>query len=232
MNILIVLFGGAVVFGAVLASVGALMLWASRKRTGRVLRPGVGRSKWYLTSGRKSDWYYDIDLSVGDPDTVKSLQVWYEDAVQEVCVREDVDGLAFIEKDSGPIGALLLAGMLVSRTRTPAVFVRTRRRLLVGSVKSEAPVRGKNLVLISDVATTGRSVGMAIDELECSGARVHTAIFFVNRGGARLVEDLRKRGVKVVFAHELESAEDLRAIGIEPRQKASTPAAQLGAARL
>ena len=119
------------------------------------LARGFLKSRYILTRGQEkgdTDFYYDIDLGVTDPYLLKRLADWYIRTLKEINIESfAIDKIAFFEKDSGPVGAILLTGLIVQETGIPAVLVRLRRRLLETSFKGLDSIKeGDVIALISD----------------------------------------------------------------------------------
>jgi orotate phosphoribosyltransferase len=177
---------------------------------------GMTRSKYFLTRGESevsaTDFYFDIDVPATDPGLTAQLCDWYAGTVRTI-ERESgvaIRRLAFIEKDSGPVGAILLTSLLVRETGIPAVVVRNRRRLPVNAFKEKLPFQsGDAIVVISDVATSGTGIRQAIEKLWARGATVPAAIVLVNRGGEKLRLQLAQEKIELFAAIDAETRSDL-----------------------
>jgi len=152
----------------------------------QALAEGFSGSRYVLTRGEQSggvsDFFYDIDASITDPSSLKSVVDFYAEKINDINDKQKkADVLAFIEKDSGPVGALLLMSSIVERTKLPAIIVRLRKRLDLNAIKGNGQYTNQNVILISDVATSGGSLKNAITKIEALGANVIGAIVLVSR---------------------------------------------------
>ena len=63
------------------------------------------------------------------PDDIESVVERYLNVIHSAISEfYPIHRLAFIEKDSGPVGALTLKDLLIVRTRIPGVIIRVQRR--------------------------------------------------------------------------------------------------------
>jgi len=99
---------------------------------------------------------------------VSDVARWYVERIKELEQVQGVDRVAFVEGDRGPIGAIALKSYVVAETRIASVDVRLRRRLASTAVKDLGnPLRaGDRVVLVGDVATTGRQLVHAASRLK------------------------------------------------------------------
>ena len=123
---------------------------------------------------------------------------------------------------SVPLTGLILAAPVALGLRKPLVYTRTDKldneRLVEGEVRP-----GWNIVVVEDLATSGRTILSAADAVEDEGGEVSAAVVLVDRlEGAR--EKLIKRGIALyavtdvveladtLHSMELISKENLKAI--------------------
>jgi len=209
----------SLLFAVALSGLLYLMTAYRHKDLPRALAEGFAGSNYVLTHGLKgkavSDFFYDLDLSVTDSRNVKPVLNFFISTIKEVEKREDrIDELAFIEKDSGPIGALTLLGALTEKLGIPSMIVRLRRRLDINSIKGvNNKKRGENVVLISDVATSGTSVQSAIDKIEMGGSKVLAVVVVVSRMKR---EDLERLRVPLYYACQVNDKSDLQRMPMRP----------------
>jgi orotate phosphoribosyltransferase len=121
-----------------------------------------------------------------------------------------------------PLAGLLLASPLAVAQEKPLVYTPIER--LEGGRLVEGEVRpGWNVVIVGDLATSGRTILAAADAIEDEGGRVNSALVLIDRlEGAR--ERLSKRGIALhavtdmveladtLFSMELISKENVKAI--------------------
>ena len=149
----------------------------------RLLALGLRENKWSLTSGGKSSFYIDLDAILTTPDAIKKVSDLYLDEIAKAQKEKGrIDRLAFIEKDSGPVGAITLKDLLVVKTGIPGIVIRPQRRVLAAAVKGSESLRpGDKMLLISDVATSGSSILKAAQIAWAFRARVILVIVFFDR---------------------------------------------------
>ena len=128
-----------------------------------------------LTSGGTSGFYFDLDRLSTTVDDIDLLSSWYIGAISGFVSNNQVDFLAFMEKDSGPVGAITLLGQIVLKTNIPAVVVRLRKRMSGAKVTGKFMITGlygRKVLLITDVLTTGRIAHDAISAIRGDGGVV------------------------------------------------------------
>lgn len=140
------------------------------------------RGRVVLASGRESDFYFDMKPTMFDPEGVTLLAELILQKIEETGV-DYVGGIA--------VGAipLITPVSMASFTRgrpIPGFFVRkevkdhgTRRRI---EGVDPARLKGRNVVILEDVTTTGGSAMIAVKAAEEAGARVVMVLSIVDRG--------------------------------------------------
>jgi len=121
-----------------------------------------------------------------------------------------------------PLTGLLLASPLAVAQRKPLVYTRIEKqeneRLVEGEVRP-----GWNVVIVGDLATSGRTIISAADAIQDEGGKVSSAVVLIDRmEGAR--EKLSKKGIALhsvtdmveladtLFSMELISKDNLKTI--------------------
>ena len=121
-----------------------------------------------------------------------------------------------------PLTGLLLASPLAVAQRKPLVYTRIEKqeneRLVEGEVRP-----GWNVVIVGDLATSGRTIISAADAIQDEGGKVSSAVVLIDRmEGAR--EKLSKKGITLhsvtdmveladtLFSMELISKDNLKTI--------------------
>lgn len=140
-----------------------------------------------LTSGGHSNFYVDLDYILSDPSNVERVVDQYTLKIRELQRKGiHIDRLAFIEKDSGPIGGLSLKDLLIMQTKIPAIIVRVQRRILSASIKGYPPLQhGEQILIVSDIATSGAAILKAARIIWHFEAKVpHVLVFFDRQQGA------------------------------------------------
>lgn len=160
------------------------------------------RGNFVLASGKTSEYFLDLKPTMFDPEGSYVLAELLLDQLSDVKV-DYVGGLA--------LGAVPLISTLtmLSHQRGRLVsgfFVRKEvkdhgtKKLLEGLRKDES-LKGKKVVIIDDVTTTGGSSMIAVDAVHESGAEVVLGLSVVDREqGAE--DTYRKRGIpfRAVFS--------------------------------
>lgn len=155
------------------------------------------RGEFLLASGRRSRIYFNL----------KTTMLTAEGAAH--CARGlfeqlrtcDADYIGGLEMGAVPLLGSVAALSWERGAPVPAIFVRKAPKahgtaLMIEGLDDfgDETLAGKRVVLIDDVATSGRSILKAVDQIEAAGGTVGDAIVIVDReeGAAEL---LRARGI-------------------------------------
>lgn len=214
--------GIAIALAIAIAVINYAIALNRAKSVDRLLARGSGQSLWELTDSGRSSYFFDVDIvsSAPSPD-VRYITTWFVQKINEVKRKVGhIDYIAFIEKDSGPIGILSQKDLLVSKTQIPAIIVRVRRRLARAAIKGDfslgrgLPIIDKTIVIISDVATSGSQIEKAVNPLRRYGANTPYAIVLLDRerGAGQTLKDI---GVELI---SLRKHSYLEAKGLVPSQ--------------
>lgn len=161
----------------------------------------------------KSNVFFDADQWLSDPGNVQQTTAWIVKEILKVQTLlnsqgQEIAGLAFIEKDSGPTGLISLQHLISTQTDMKTCVVRLRRWpfLPQAAVKGEPPAKDSRWIIISDVATTAGHIQKAAKILNypCWGAEVPFAIVLLNRGGDDVVENLKGSNIELISNEEIE----------------------------
>lgn len=199
------------VVATVLAGVYFFLSAYRHKALPSALANGFVGSNYVLTRGRKqgvSDFFYDIDDSLTDYKHLDAVLKFYTSSIQEIQRRYGkINRLAFIEKDSGPVGTISILGFLSDKLKISSIIIRPRKRLFVNSVKGNFGEEEKNnIVIISDVATSGGGIKSAIEKLDCEKTKVLGAVVLVSR---MKKADMNKLGIPLFYAFHIKEKSDL-----------------------
>ncbi len=176
------LFIIALVVGITATIVSYIFLTKENKPIPGALMTGYGSSWWPLVSGGASNNYFDLDKFLSDPSNKNLALDAYTGLIDEAIEKfGHIDLLAFILREVGPVGALPLKELLVSRTGIPAVIVRTQKRLTKAAIKGADLYRGQKVLIIGDVATTGRGLIRVKKKLVKFGVEIPAALVFLAR---------------------------------------------------
>lgn len=156
----------------------------------------VRLGRFRLSSGRESYVYVDLRIVPFHPDVFKAIL----ERMAPLVERIRADAVAGVATGGIPWSTGL--GLLLSM---PSTYVRAREKGYGTSRKVEAPVEGKRVVVVDDVATTGSSIAGAVETLRSEGATVEDAVVVVERG----IEAREMLGAMGVRLHSVTS---LRAV--------------------
>ena len=143
--------------------------------------------RFVLTSGAISDYYIDIKKASTDPKILKII------AQQMSDYTKGYDMLAGME-----LGAVPLVVALALETGIPYVIIRKEKREHgTGKQIEGGDVKGKSVLIVEDVTTSGGSVVKTIQILRENNAEVEKVLVVVDReNGAR--EQLQKLEVEFI----------------------------------
>jgi len=138
-----------------------------------------------LASGLKSPYYIDVKSAVTHPDLLTAI-------ASQVAGSYEFDVIAGVA-----VGGVPLAVAVSIASRKPYAIIRSsgkghgKKDLIIGEV------RGKNVLLVEDVTTSGGSALYGIETLRAAGARADRVVTVVDREqGAG--QNLRKHGVEII----------------------------------
>ena len=171
-----------------------------KERTESLVYPGISKSHWFTVGGTESKFYYDIDKGASSLEGIQRISNWYVDNIKELKKKKKIDGLAFIEREDGPIGAITKKDLISFMTNISSFVVRPKRRIKASAIKGAENIQGKDIVVISDVATTGYSVEKVIDIIQTCNARVVAAITILNRGGSKTEDLFKEKKIDFIYA--------------------------------
>ncbi len=147
----------------------------------------VKKGRFRLSSGRESDIYIDLRLVPSHPSVFRLI-------IEHLFL----EFYGLLKKKSALVGVatggISWATALAYRAGLPAGYVRPKRKEYGLSRRVELDERvTDSVILVDDVATTGKSLADAIDVLREEGIIVDTALVIVDRNeGAQ--ELLREKG--------------------------------------
>lgn len=130
------------------------------------------RGEFTLRSGQTADVYFDKYLFEGDPSLLTAV-------ARQIAplIPPDIDILAGLE-----LGGVPVVTALSLSTGLPAAFVRrTRKEYGTKKLAEGADVRGKRVLVIEDVVTTGGQVVDSVEALRHEGATVDHVLCVIDR---------------------------------------------------
>jgi len=183
-----------------------------RKRLAKLLRSkSLVRGEITLSSGQKSNYYLDCKLVTLDPEGALLTGYCVLELLNEMEVRPDAIGGLSMGADPVVSAAVMVSEL--ENTPLPGFLVRKEAKQHGRQKQIEGldSVRGKKVVIVDEVCTTGGSTQEAIDAAEREGAEVVAVISLVDReeGGS---EKLRaKYSYRSIFTARELLAEDASA---------------------
>jgi orotate phosphoribosyltransferase len=141
-----------------------------------------GRGKIKLASGRESDFYFDMKPTMLHP----SGSAWLAEMVLDALADLDVEFIGGLEMGAVPLAATAAAFSHVRGRPLTAFFVRKKPKehgalkLVEGLPKGET-LRGRKVVIVEDVATTGGSAIQAVKAVRDEGAEIALVLTMVDR---------------------------------------------------
>lgn len=153
-----------------------------------------------LTSGKKSQYYVDVKQATTVPAILSKIADELRSRVG------DADMLAGVELGAVPI----LVAVALASNKPYAIIRKGERAHGTGRKIEGQPVKGRRVLIIEDVTTSGGSVAKAVELLRAEGATVTRAETVVDRGEGA-IESLRAANVKLGC---LVSAQDLLAMSV------------------
>lgn len=204
--------------------VAAMILWALGRR--RMLKDTLLQSVHELVhAGGETDVYFYADIFLGEPSNVRKVGSWLARAIQKAQHEGGrIHRLGFIEKTEGPVGAITLKDLSTWLTNIAAVTVRLADEIpspflkIKGKQAEDAEGinvlrKGERVVVVNDVATSGRTVMDAVKILREAGARVDLVLtlFDQEEGAAAKLEQENIKLISYLTYSELRSkTEDRR----------------------
>jgi orotate phosphoribosyltransferase len=151
--------------------------------------------RFVLTSGATSDYYIDIKKASTEPKILKCI------AQQMSEHTRGYDVLAGME-----LGAVPLVVALALETGLPYVIIRKEKREHGTEKQIEGGnVKGKRVLIIEDVTTSGSSVGKTIQILRENNAEIKKVIVVVDRetGAQENLEKLEVEFIPLISVSEI-----------------------------
>jgi len=158
----------------------------------RLISASQIRGDFVLSSGRRSNVYFDKFRFLTDPDLLR-------DTAKAVAGLLP-DGITHLAAPEG--AATLLVAALALETGLPIAVVRKEPKTYgtMSQLEGHAPA-GAEVALVEDVSTTGAQVLSAAKVLEAAGCEVALIVLAIDRGGGR---HLREAGYWVKALVEID----------------------------
>ena len=175
------------------------------------------RSTYTLAAGGHSEVYYDmIEFLLGHSDNEtynagdavrrqEELATVIESKLKPLIIDFKIARLAFIEPAGARASGVIPAMTQISeKAGVPACVVRLRKRLFREQIKGAPVLPQENIIVITDVATSGSTVAEAAACLRAHGARVdHAFVVFDREDGAE--RKLSELGITLHSADSISS---------------------------
>jgi len=155
----------------------------------------IGQFK--LSSGKESPFYIDLRELISYPKLLKKIASAIVDSVRNEIDFDVIAGIA--------TGGIPLASYISCIYDIPMAYVRKEEKYHGTQKLVEGNVRGKRILLVDDVATTGGSLKRAINALRAEQGQVNYAIVIVDReqGAKQLLNKLNVTLKSLITAREI-----------------------------
>jgi orotate phosphoribosyltransferase len=165
----------------------------ARSRLAEIIRTrSFGRGKITLASGRVSDFYFNLKPTMLDAEGAALLAELTLDAL----AGEKVDYVGGLEMGAVPIAGAIAQLSYMRGKPIPAFFVRKKpkehgAKLSIEGLAKNESIKGKRVVVVEDVTTTGGSAMKAVESLREAGADIAFVLTMVDRqeGAAETFKD-------------------------------------------
>ena len=161
----------------------ALSKSASRARLAEIIRRrSFGRGEIILASGRKSDFYFNLKPTMLDAEGAALLAELTFEALR----NDNVDYVGGLEMGAVPIAGAIAQISWLKGHPIAAFFVRKKpkehgARLAVEGLAQGETLKGKRVVIVEDVTTTGGSAIKAVEAVRDAGGEIALVFTMVDR---------------------------------------------------
>ncbi len=147
-----------------------------------IFRRSFGRGEVMLASGRKSDFYFNLKPTMLDPEGAALLAELTLDALAD----ERIDYVGGLEMGAVPIAGAIAQLSFLEGKPIAAIFVRKKpkehgAKLAVEGLARGESLKGKRVVVVEDVTTTGGSAMKAVEAVRDAGGEVALVFTMVDR---------------------------------------------------
>jgi orotate phosphoribosyltransferase len=156
---------------------------ASRARLHEIIRKrSFGRGEVTLASGRKSDFYFNLKPTMLDPEGATLLAELTYEALKD----DSLDFVGGLEMGAVPLAGAIAQISWIKGHPISAFFVRKQpkehgARLAVEGLAEGESLRGKRVVVVEDVTTTGGSAMRAAEAVREAGGEVALVLTMIDR---------------------------------------------------
>ncbi len=155
----------------------------ARARLAAIIRTrSFGRGEVTLASGRKSDFYFNLKPTMLDAEGAALLA----ELTLEALSKERIDYVGGLEMGAVPIAGAIAQLSFLKGTPMQAFFVRKKpkehgARLSIEGLAPGESLKGKRVVIVEDVTTTGGSAIKAAEAVRETGAVIVMVFTMVDR---------------------------------------------------
>lgn len=153
-------------------------------------------SDYGLSEGSYSDEFIDLDMWMIDPNKSDILVDKICSVLTKLILNGDeFEKLAFIEKTDGTVGLITLLSSISNKLNKKCIIVRPKKKLINDIIKGEL-LKGDRVVIISDLATSGRTIFNAAEKVWVAGGKVPYSLVVIDKllGG---YENLARKGIRL-----------------------------------
>jgi len=172
-------------------------------------------------AGEKGSDFFDLDRLIGKPLEQKNLLKSIKNKIEDLEKKGmRYNKIAFVDKESGPVGAIVLASALSQELGKEIIILRPWKKLKFDHLKVKGRIEDVNdktikpndlILLIDDVITTGDVQKRAIEIIERFKAKVTGLIsVFVRKN--EVIEDLKKEK-KINYIESIWTYDTLSSLG-------------------
>lgn len=155
----------------------------ARARLAAIIRTrSFGRGEVTLASGRKSDFYFNLKPTMLDAEGAALLA----ELTLEALSKDRIDYVGGLEMGAVPIAGAIAQLSFLKGTPIQAFFVRKKpkehgARLSIEGLAPGESLKGKRVVIVEDVTTTGGSAIKAAEAVREAGADIVMVFTMVDR---------------------------------------------------
>lgn len=155
----------------------------ARARLAAIIRArSFGRGEVTLASGRKSDFYFNLKPTMLDAEGAALLA----EMTLEALSKDRIDYVGGLEMGAVPIAGAIAQLSYLKGTPIQAFFVRKKpkehgARLSIEGLAPGESLKGKRVVIVEDVTTTGGSAIKAAEAVREAGADIVMVFTMVDR---------------------------------------------------
>jgi orotate phosphoribosyltransferase len=147
-----------------------------------IFQRSFGRGEITLASGRKSDFYVNLKPTMLDAEGAALLAELTLDAL----ANDKVDYVGGLEMGAVPIAGAIAQLSFMKGKPISAIFVRKKpkehgAKLSVEGLMKGETLKGKRVVIVEDVTTTGGSAMKAVEVVKDAGGEVVMVFTMVDR---------------------------------------------------